>query len=271
MAASPLFITAQVALVAVSAAVLRIDWTDKSKQYQPAPPPKTAAATKAVAAPAARAGIPVATAVGAGAVLSVLDDPPAAPAPVLGEHGVDPALGAEVVLSGPPETTPFTDDILTEDAGKMAGYKITADSATNFDVGSHTVVFSGRVSLKSQRFDMTSTRLVVHMDPKKNALKKLVATGDVKVNLNSAGPDQSYRGTAYEAVYEPGDGSIALSGWPQITGNGREHRAAERSTRMVLFTEKPRLVTQGRASTRIIGTNNTEPTGNKAPMAVPVR
>lgn len=270
MAASPYFITAQVALVAVSAAVLRIDWTDKSKQYQPPPPAKTNTAAKPVAAPAARASLPVAKAVGTGAVQTVVEDPPA-PAVVLGEHGVDPTLGADVVLSGPPETTPFADDVLSDDASNMAGYKITADSATNFDLSSHTVVFSGRVSLKSNRFDMTSSRLVVHMDPKKNALKKLVATGDVKVNLNSSGPDQNYRGASYEATYEPGDGSITLSGWPQITGNGREHRAAERSTRMVLFTEKPRLVTQGRASTRIIGTNNTEPTSTKAPMAVPVR
>lgn len=270
MAASPYFITAQVALVAVSAALLRIDWTDKSKQYQPATKPAAAAGNKTVAAPAARAGIPVAKAVGSDAVLAVQSDPPAPPV-VRGEHGVDPTFGSDPVLSGPPETTPFADDVLSENASDMAGYKITADSATNFDLSSHTVVFSGRVSLKSKRFDMTSSRLVVHMDPKKNALKKLVATGDVKVNLNSAGPNETYRGTSYEATYEPGDGSIVLSGWPQITGNGREHRAAERSTRMVLFTEKPRLVTQGRASTRIIGTNNTEPTGSKAPMAVPVR
>lgn len=267
MAASPYFITAQVALVAASAALLRIDWTDKSKQYQP---PPAAVPAKPLAAPAARSGIPVAKAVTPVTGAKVQDTPPEQ-ALVLGEHGVNPALGSESVLSGPPETTPFVDDVLSENASDMAGYKITADSATNFDLASHTVVFSGRVSLKSKRFDMTSSRLVVHMDPKKNALKKLVATGDVKVNLNSAGPDQSYRGTSYEATYEPVDGSIVLSGWPQITGNGREHRAAERSTRMVLFTEKPRLVTQGRASTRIIGTNNTEPTGSKAPMAVPVR
>lgn len=269
MASSPYFITAQVALVAASAALLRIDWTDKSKQYQP-PAPATASgsqgSTKPLAAPAARNGVPSSPA--SGAVLAVQDQPPAV---IRGEHGVDPALGTQVVLSGPPETTPFPDDILPESAQDMAGYRITADSATNFNLASHTVVFSGRVSLKSRRFDMTASRLVVHMDPAKNALKKLVATGDVKVRLNSPKPEQAYHGTSYEATYEPGDGSIALSGWPQITGNGREHRASDRTTRMVLFTEQPRLVTQGRASTRIIGTNNTDPTPSKAPLAIPVR
>jgi lipopolysaccharide transport protein LptA len=269
MAASPYFITAQVALVAASAALLRIDWTDKSKQYQPQ---RTASSSsKPLTSPAARVNPALDKSTDSAKSLAIQNDPPAATVPALGEHGVDPALGTDSILSGPPETTPFTDDILTESASSMAGYRITADSATNFDLSSHTVVFSGRVSLSSSRFDLTSSRLVVHMDPKKNELKKLVATGDVKVKLNAASQDQSYRGNSYEATYEPADGSIVLSGWPQITGNGREHRAAERSTRMVLFTEKPRLVTQGRASTRIIGTNNTEPTGSKAPMAVPVR
>ena len=266
MATSPYFITAQVALVAASAALLRIDWTDKSKQYQP-PAPAAPANAKPLVAPASRTS-PANAPNNSGAVLAIQDQPPAI---IRGEHGIDPGLGTDVTLSGPPETTPFPDDILSESPHDMAGYRITADSASNFNLASHTVVFSGRVSLKSNRFDMTASKLVVHMDPVKNALKKLVATGDVKVRLTSPKPEQAYHGTAYEATYEPGDGSIVLSGWPQITGNGREHRASDRSTRMVLFTEQPRLVTQGRASTRIIGANNTDPTPSKAPMAIPVR
>ena len=268
MAASPYFITAQVALVAVSAALLRIDWTDKSKQYQPAP--TASAAKQPVVAPASRTGAGARDATPAtNSPAPVVQDQP--PAVVRGEHGLDPDYGTAVTLSGPPETTPFVDDVLTESPHSMAGYRITADTASNFNLESHTVTFSGRVSLKSSRFDLTSTRLVVHMDPKKNALKKLVATGDVKVALTATQADKAFKGTAYEATYEPSDGSIVLSGWPQITGEGREHRAAEKSTRMVLFVENPRLVTQGRASTKIIGTGNIEPQRSKAPMAVPVR
>jgi lipopolysaccharide transport protein LptA len=157
------------------------------------------------------------------------------------------------------------DDVLPDTPASMAAYRITADTATNFNLESHTVTFSGRVALKSKRFDLTSARLVVHMDPAKNALQKLVATGDVKVHLNSENSKDAYDGTSYEAVYEPGDGSIVLSGWPQIISQGREHRAAERGTRMVLFTEHPRLVTQGRASTKIIGEGGAPGTSKSLP------
>jgi lipopolysaccharide export system protein LptA len=265
MAASPYFIALQVALVASGVALLNVDWTDRSKQYQPASSSSTS--KPAVAAPASRTSkskVPAAIPVTEN---KVVNEPPAR-----GEHGVDPEYGAEEVnLSGPPETTPFLDDVLEEAAADMAGYRITADTASNFNLGSHTVTFTGRVSLQSKRFDLTSARLVVHMDPAKNALKKLVATGDVKVRLNGKDAASNYNGTSYECVYDPADNSIVLSGWPQIIGQGREHRAADKTTRMVLFVDNPRLVTQGRASTKIIGTQNIDPTESKPPLALPVR
>ncbi len=258
MAASPYFITAQVVLVAASAALLRVDWSDKSKipQQPPAKP-------KALAAPAVRS-IPKAIAVPVTAVPST--------APQVGDHGLDPTFGTTQILSGPPETTPFVDDVpAARPATSMAAYNITADTATNFNLDNHTVTFAGRVSLKSKTFELQSTRLVVHMDPQQNSLKKLVATGEVRINIPSEDPTKNFKGTAYEATYDPKDGSIVLTGWPEITGAGRIHRAADRSTRMVLFANNPRMVTQGRANTRIIGTENLDPKGSKAPMAMPVR
>ena len=267
MATSPFFVTAQVALVAVSAALLKVDWTDKSKQYTP-PPPKTAAKTP-VTSPASRAGTlaqtpPAVPAPGA-TMAKVADQPPAR-----GDHGISPSFGTEATLSGPPETTPFVDDVLGSPATSMAAYDITADTASNFNVNSGTVTFSGRVVMKSKRFDLTSSRLVIYMDKTNNAVKKLVATGDVKVKLNAAEGTEGHKASAYEATFDPKDSSIALSGWPQIIGNGREHRAADKDTRMVMFTDNPRLVTQGRAATKIIGTDNVDPKKPKFPIALPV-
>ncbi|MBL9114418.1 MAG: hypothetical protein JNJ83_05375 [Verrucomicrobiaceae bacterium] len=264
MAASPYFLALQVALVASGVALVSVDWTDRSKQYQPVPAANSPKVP--IAAPASRTSkvnVPVAIPI---TNKKVEDVPPAKP-----EHGVDPDYGTgEADLSGPPETTPFVDDVLTEDSKSMAGYKIMADTATNFNLGSHTVTFSGRVSLQSSKFDLQSARLVVYMDPAKNALKKLVATGDVKVTLNSKDAASAYSGTSYEATFDPADNSVVLSGWPRIVGQGREHRAGDKTTRMVLFVDNPRLVTQGRAATKIIGTQNLEPQGSKPPLALPV-
>ena len=102
-------------------------------------------------------------------------------------------------------------------------------------------------------------------------LRSSIGFGDVKVKMNSTDEKAAYQGTAYEATFDPTDSSIALSGWPQITGNGRQHRAADSSTRMVLFINSPRMVTQGRASTKIIGSQDIDPIKPKAPLALPVR
>jgi lipopolysaccharide transport protein LptA len=268
MATSPFFVTAQVALVAVSAALLKVDWTDKSKQYMP-PPPKTAAKVPLISL-ASRTGAPAYAppAVPApGSTLAKVKDQP----PARGDHGISPSFGTESTLSGPPETTPFVDDVLGVPATSIAAYDITADTASNFNVNSGTVTFSGRVVMKSKRFDLTSSRLVIYMDKSNNTVKKLMATGDVKVKINAAEGTEDHKASAYEATFDPKDSSIALSGWPQIIGNGREHRAADKDTRMVMFTDNPRLVTQGRAATKIIGTDNVDPKKPKFPIALPVK
>jgi hypothetical protein len=47
-------------------------------------------------------------------------------------------------------------------------------------------------------------------------------------------------------------------GWPKILGQGREHRASAADTRMTLFTNPAKLVTEGRAQTRILSGQNLE-------------
>ena len=71
--------------------------------------------------------------------------------------------------------------------------------------------------------------------------------------LNAKTPQEAYQGTSNEAIFDPKDSSILLTGWPVIHGYGRDHRAATADTAMVLYTDKPRLITRGRASTRLTG------------------
>ena len=132
-----------------------------------------------------------------------------------------------------------------------SGYHITADSATNFDLNAKTVVFSGHVVVESGEFVIKTNRLVVY-NGSGGTMSKMVANGDVDFHLVGVPPEQVYRGQAEEAVFEPSKNVITFMGWPRIQGKGREHRAADGSTTMRLFTQPSRLETSGRASTRIL-------------------
>ena len=131
------------------------------------------------------------------------------------------------------------------------GYHIDADALTNFDLKSQTMVFSGNVSLKCAAFTLNSRRLVAHMEANSSSLKKLVANGDVDVHVKGNTKENAYRGHGEEAVFDPATGKIALTGWPKIIGEGREHNAASASTIMTLDTKNPELHTTGRAKTRL--------------------
>lgn len=146
--------------------------------------------------------------------------------------------------SAPPEFAPVPES---------SGYHIDADAATNFDLNSETVVFSGNVSLKCVDFHLRADRLVVVMQKgKQSAMKRLVANGKVDVHLTGVPEEEVYRGRAEEATYDPSKNIITFTGWPRINGHGREHIAAEPSTKMTLHTVKPKLETSGRAQTRIL-------------------
>ncbi len=150
-------------------------------------------------------------------------------------------------VSADPADEPPTFAPVPEDQG----YHITADSATNFDLNAKTVVFSGHVVVQSSDFVIKTNRLVVY-NGTGGSMSKMVANGDVDFHLVGVPADQVYRGQSEEAVFEPGKNLITFMGWPRIQGKGREHRAADASTTMRLFTQPSRLETTGRASTRIL-------------------
>lgn len=156
---------------------------------------------------------------------------------------VSAAALSEVKSDQPPKFEPVPDG---------AGYSITADSATNFDLKTRTVVFVGHVSLVSQDFTLSADRLVVHMESAGGQMSRLVANGNVEVHMTQGTAAEQYHGTGEEAVYEPVKQTLLFLGWPRIRGQGREHRAAAAGTRMTLHLNPARLVTEGRAQTRIL-------------------
>jgi len=132
------------------------------------------------------------------------------------------------------------------------GYSITADSASHFDIETSTVVFSGNVALHHESFTLNAKRLVVHLDGEGGQMKQMVANGNVEVALLQGEAVQRFMGWSEEALFEPKDGSIVMRGWPRILGQGREHRAASAATKMTIFTKPSKMVTEGRAQTRIL-------------------
>lgn len=133
-----------------------------------------------------------------------------------------------------------------------AGYSITADSASHFDLATKTVVFSGNVAMHNQAFTLHAKRLIVHLDKEDGQMKQMVANGDVDVTLLQGAEEERFRGWGEEAVFDPATNSIVFQGWPRILGHGREHRAASATTKMTIFVQPAKLVTVGRAQTRIL-------------------
>ncbi len=167
----------------------------------------------------------------------------------------------EVEFTPPPRAVPLEGTSLAEDEPEEIefdpvpdgqGYSITADSATNFDLTTKTVVFAGNVSLRCTDFVLTSDRLVVHMETEGGTMKRMLANGNVDVKLLQGSVNERYHGMGEEADFDPATQKIILLGWPRIIGQGREHRAASAATRMTLFTKPARLETVGRAQTRIV-------------------
>jgi lipopolysaccharide transport protein LptA len=132
-----------------------------------------------------------------------------------------------------------------------SGFHIAADEATKLDMGKQTVTFNGHVKLASPQFHLTSTKLVVHLGKDKKSFRLLEATGSVDVQLTGVPDDKKYRGQSGVGVYDPGKGTLVLTGWPKIQGSGQELVAADENTRITLVPKTGKMVTEGRAQTRI--------------------
>ena len=268
MPATPYFIAAQLALFAASAVVVKTNFNGKTKpQHSPTQEVETDRAdalrsahllARAKALPTMASDrfalaeehpdlAPAADSskrpMGFSDRAKDIAQPPAGFAGPLGEPYWQEQKREPAAADAPPSFDPVPAN---------AGYHITADAATNFDLKTHTVVFSGDVSLKCADFILTAKRLVVHMKEDAQSMEKLVANGDVDIHLVGVPKEEAYRGQSEHAVFDPATSLITLTGWPKIIGQGREHNAASASTRMMLNTATPKLLTEGRASTRLL-------------------
>lgn len=145
----------------------------------------------------------------------------------------------------PPEETAF------EAVPSGSGFHITADEATRVDMGSLKVVFRGHVSMTSPQFYLAGDELVVHLGKDRTSFKMVEARGSVNVHLTGVPPEKRYRGQSSQAVYDPGKGTLVMTGWPKIQGQGQELVAAEQSTRVLLYPKTGKMLTEGRAQTRV--------------------
>jgi lipopolysaccharide export system protein LptA len=113
----------------------------------------------------------------------------------------------------------------------------------------------------SPQFHLTCDQLVVHLGKDKNSMERSEARGSVDILLTGVPPEKTCRGQSGAAVFDPRNNQVVLSGWPKVKGNSQEQVAAEASTRMTLFTKTGRLLTEGRAQTRVSKSFMTGSTG----------
>ena len=158
--------------------------------------------------------------------------------------------------------------------------EITATQEAQFDTKTRIGVFIGNVKVVDPQFTMTSDRLTVHLnkDEEGGGLNDAEANGNVIiVHVNQpktqggqapnpgvatpavqpAAPVQTAAqqpvtstGKAEKALYEAKDGSITLTGWPQVTQGTNTHIATAPGVRMVLYKDG-RMQTYGSTRTLI--------------------
>jgi lipopolysaccharide export system protein LptA len=195
--------------------------------------------------------------------------------------------GAGGTAAGAQSTDVFGGD----SSGRPKGpTEITATQEAQFDTKTRTGIFIGNVKVVDPQFTLTADRLTVHLnrDEDGGGLNDADAQGNVViVHVNqpktqgtpaqTAGAPTPAPGTAASgtpakaqqpttstgksdrALYEAKDGSITLTGWPQVTQGGNTHIATSPGVKMVLFKDG-RMQTYG--STRTLIEDRTTATNN---------
>jgi lipopolysaccharide export system protein LptA len=186
---------------------------------------------------------------------------------------------------------PGATDLLGGDSDKRpkGPTEITATQEAQFDTKTRIGVFVGNVKVVDPQFTLTSDKLTVHLnkDEEGGGLNDAEAQGKVViVHVNQpkapapagqpAGgatpvaavtpaarpggqqPTTSI-GKADNALYQAKDGSITLTGWPQITQGTNTHIATAPGVKMVLYRDG-RMQTFG--STRTLIEDRTSATNN---------
>jgi lipopolysaccharide export system protein LptA len=193
-----------------------------------------------------------------------------------------------------------SNDILGDNNGRPQGpTEITATQEAQFDTKTRSGIFIGNVKVVDPQFTLTSNRLTVYLnkDEDGGGLKEADAQGNVViVHINqpktpaqpgqtAAPPKPAARSTALtptpaptpappqqpttsvgkaeNAVYLAKDGSITLTGWPQVTQGLNTHIATAPGVKMVIYKDG-KMQTYGSTRTLIVdrtGTNTPNTNG----------
>jgi lipopolysaccharide export system protein LptA len=153
---------------------------------------------------------------------------------------------------------------------------IRCTEEAQFDVKTRSGVFIGNVKVVDPQFTLTSDRLAVKLnkDEEGGGLNEAQADGNVMiVHVNQpknsgvqpqgqggvgTGAQQGAQaqqpitstGKAARAVYEAKDGSVTLTGWPQVTQGVNTHIATAPGVKMILYRDG-RMQTFGSTRTLI--------------------
>jgi lipopolysaccharide export system protein LptA len=191
-----------------------------------------------------------------------------------------------------------SNDILGDNNGRPQGpTEITATQEAEFDTKTRSGIFIGNVKVVDPQFTLTSNRLIVHLnkDEDGGGLNQAEAQGNVViVHINQpktpAQPTQTAAaskpaarstaigptpaatpaqtpttsvGKAENAVYLAKDGTITLTGWPQVTQGLNTHIATAPGVKMVIYKDG-KMQTYGSTRTLIVdrtGTNTPNTNG----------
>jgi len=198
--------------------------------------------------------------------------------------GTKPTSGSTKPAPGASEAQGSSNDLFGGDSkDRPTGpTEITATQETQFDTKTRIGVFIGNVKVVDPQFTMTSDRLKVHLnkDEDGGGLNDAEANGNVIiVHVNqpktqvrqaqnpgattptsqSAASGQpgaqtqqpvTSTGKAEKALYEAKDGSITLTGWPQVTQGANTDIATAPGVKMVIYRDG-RMQTYGSTRTLI--------------------
>jgi lipopolysaccharide export system protein LptA len=206
-----------------------------------------------------------------------------------------PAIGKQAA-AGPSPGAQSTDLFGGDSSGRPKGpTEITATQEAQFDTKTRMGVFIGNVKVVDPQFTLTTDRLTVHLnrDEDGGGLNEADAQGNVVIvhvnqpktqgppaqtagaptpaagTVASGAPAKSQQpttstGKSERALYQAKDGSITLTGWPQVTQGANTHIATAPGVKMILFKDG-RMQTYGSTRTliedRTTATNNSNANG----------
>jgi lipopolysaccharide export system protein LptA len=202
------------------------------------------------------------------------------------------APGGSKQASGGPESQGKANDLFGgDDKDRPKGpTDIRCSQEAQFDVKTRSGVFVGNVKVVDPQFTLTTDRLAVKLnkDEEGGGLNEAQADGNVmivhvnqpknggvqpqgQVGVGTGAPQGAQAqqpvtstGKAERAVYEAKDGSVTLTGWPQVTQGLNTHIATAPGVKMILYRDG-RMQTFGSTRTLIQDrTATNQPNANAA-------